>query len=63
DVTDISVPFGKPEDTLAAILKILIDRDMDKIAIVEGNQFIGYFRFADLMKIYFENIFPKNIKS
>ncbi|MGE8710216.1 chloride channel protein [Leptospira interrogans] len=63
DVTDISVPFGKPEDTLAAILKILIDRDMDKIAIVEGNQFIGYFRFTDLMKIYFENIFPKNIKS
>ncbi len=63
DVTDISVPFGKPEDTLAAILKILIDRDMDKIAIVEGNQFIGYFRFAELMKIFFEILFPKILNS
>ncbi|TGL92142.1 chloride channel protein [Leptospira barantonii] len=63
DVTDTSAPFGKPEDSLASLLKILIDQDLDKIAIVEEDQFIGYLRFADLMKIYFENTFPKRVKS
>ncbi|PJZ56223.1 chloride channel protein [Leptospira barantonii] len=63
DVTDTSAPFGKPEDSLASLLKILIDQDLDKIAIVEKDQFIGYLRFADLMKIYFENTFPKSVKS
>ncbi|EMO84072.1 chloride transporter, ClC family [Leptospira santarosai str. AIM] len=63
DVTDVTAPFGKPEDSLAALLRILIDRDLDKIAIVEENRFIGYLRFADLMKIYFENTFPKSAKS
>lgn len=63
DVTDTSAPYGKPEDSLASLLKILIDQDLDKIAIVEENRFIGYLRFADLMKIYFENTFPKSVKS
>lgn len=63
DVTDTSAPYGKPEDSLASLLKILIDQDLDKIAIVDQNRFIGYLRFADLMKIYFENTFPKSVKS
>ncbi|XDD50141.1 chloride channel protein [Leptospira sp. WS92.C1] len=59
DVTDTTAPCGKLDDSLASLLKILIDRDLDKIAIQENGQFLGYLRFADLMKIYFENTFPK----
>ncbi|MDV6237655.1 chloride channel protein [Leptospira ellisii] len=63
DVTDTEAPFGGPEDSLAGLLKSLIDQDLDKIAILEKGTFIGYLRFADLMKIYFENTFPKLSKS
>ncbi|TGM53560.1 chloride channel protein [Leptospira adleri] len=63
DVTDTSASFGKPEDSLASLLRLLIDQDIDKIAILDGGKFIGYLRFADLMKIYFENTFPKSAKS
>ncbi|MBM9498796.1 chloride channel protein [Leptospira sp. 201903071] len=63
DVTDSSAPFGNPEDSLASLLRLLIDQDLDKIAIIDQEHFIGYLRFADLMKIYFENTFPKSSKS
>ncbi|AOP35689.1 chloride channel protein [Leptospira tipperaryensis] len=63
DVTDTSAPFGKLEDSLASVLRLLIDQDLDKIAIIDQGEFLGYLRFADLMKIYFENTFPKSAKS
>ncbi|TGL73678.1 chloride channel protein [Leptospira yasudae] len=63
DVTDTSAPSGTLDDSLASLLKNLIDQDLDKIAIVDEDRFIGYLRFADLMKIYFENTFPKSAKS
>lgn len=63
DVTDTSAPCGTLDDSLASLLKNLIDQDLDKIAIVDEARFIGYLRFADLMKIYFENTFPKSAKS
>ncbi|TGK11240.1 chloride channel protein [Leptospira stimsonii] len=63
DVTDTFAPFGKPEDSLASLLRLLIDHDLDKIAILDREKFMGYLRFADLMKIYFENTFPKSGKS
>ncbi len=54
DVADISIKSISPETSLASTFKTLLDNGMDKIAVEENGEYLGYLRYADIISIYFE---------
>ncbi|PJZ71170.1 chloride channel protein [Leptospira perolatii] len=62
DVVDPTIPSVSLDWTLASVLRCLLERDLDKIAVVQENKYLGYLRYADLMKEYFEVTLPKKMK-
>ncbi|EQA46236.1 chloride transporter, ClC family [Leptospira broomii serovar Hurstbridge str. 5399] len=63
DATDSSVPAGSIDQSLASSLKLLVEFDLDKIAVVQDGKCLGYLRYAELMKVYFETTLPKKNQS
>ncbi|GIX41579.1 MAG: chloride channel protein [Leptospiraceae bacterium] len=53
DVCDIGVPALKLWDHLSDALRIMHEKEIDKVAIVDdSNQLLGYIRFVDIIEIY-----------
>ncbi|WCL50077.1 chloride channel protein [Leptospira sp. GIMC2001] len=51
------VPSVSPNQTLGQALKIIVDYDIDKVAVVDSNSILlGYLRYIDLFKAYHEEI-------
>ncbi|TGK21030.1 chloride channel protein [Leptospira fluminis] len=65
DVADSAVPAASLDQSLASVLKLLLEFDLDKIAVTttEGKEFLGYLRYAELMKVYFEATVPQKNRS
>lgn len=54
--TDPSVRPLHKDDTLAAALKLMLDRELDKAAVVDGERLLGYVRYRDVIEYYFKHI-------
>lgn len=53
DVCDTGIPALKLYDHLSDALRIMHEREIDKVAIVDdSNQLLGYIRFVDIIEIY-----------
>jgi chloride channel protein, CIC family len=51
DATDTTIPPVKKTGSIADILQVIMDREIDKAAIVdEDNKVLGYVRYIDLLK-------------
>lgn len=50
--TDASIPFVSPNDKLTEALNVIMRYDMDKVAVVEQNRFLGYIRSKDIFEAY-----------
>lgn len=56
DVTS-KTPFVVPDDTLGKALKIIIQEDIDKVAILDDtHKVLGYLRYIDLLNAYHNEI-------
>ncbi|MCB1143709.1 MAG: chloride channel protein [Leptospiraceae bacterium] len=57
EVSDTSIPSISVNDSLKTAFHSLLDKDVDKIAVVnEENVVMGYLRIADLFRIYYKYI-------
>ena len=54
------VPAVSQSDTLGKALRILLEYDVDKLAIVEDNRCLGYLRYIDLFNAYQNEVKNKN---
>ena len=52
DASNTSIPAISPDDSLGEALRIVLENEVDKIAIVEDNIALGYIRYNDILKIY-----------
>lgn len=50
------IPSVSLNDTLGDALNIILEYDFDKVAITSNDKLLGYFRFNDIMKIYYQKI-------
>ncbi|MDH4199113.1 MAG: chloride channel protein [Spirochaetia bacterium] len=50
------IPGVTPDNTLGDALNVILEYDMDKVAVIGHGKLLGYFRFNDVMKIYYEKI-------
>ncbi|MCC5814305.1 MAG: chloride channel protein [Leptospira sp.] len=58
-IEDLSemTPSVTPNDSMSKALKIIVENDLDKIAIVDEEQnILGYLRYIDLIKSYYEEL-------
>ncbi|MDF3820993.1 chloride channel protein [Leptospira sp. 96542] len=56
------VPSVSPSDTLGKALRILLEYDVDKLAVVDGNC-LGYLRYIDLFNAYQSEVKVKQRKN
>jgi chloride channel protein, CIC family len=52
ELADKSVPFVVPDDSLRKVLEIIMQFDVDKVAVVEDGKTIGYIRSRDIFEAY-----------
>ena len=52
DLIDYKVPFVTPDNTIADALNIILKFDVDKVAVVDSGQTLGYLRSKDIFKTY-----------
>lgn len=57
------VPSVCTKDTLGKALRILLEYDVDKLAIVEDGKCLGYLRYIDLFNAYQNEVKNKQRKS
>ncbi|MBL8021058.1 MAG: chloride channel protein [Leptospirales bacterium] len=60
--TDTSVDPLTPDDNLSRALKFMLERELDKVPIVEGvqnNKLLGYIRYRDILDYYFHHLAKK----
>lgn len=64
DVTDTSIPAIFPEESLAHALRIIMEKDVDKVAIVNRETMMvdGYIRYHDIFSVYHKHIKVANKK-
>ncbi|HMZ35823.1 MAG TPA: chloride channel protein [Leptospiraceae bacterium] len=53
---DLTVPAVSPRDTLARALRIMSDRELDKVAVVDEGRILGYVRQRDVVGFYFSSV-------
>ncbi|HMX57761.1 MAG TPA: CBS domain-containing protein, partial [Leptospiraceae bacterium] len=53
---DLTVPAVSPRDTLARALRIMSERELDKVAVVDEGRILGYVRQRDVVGFYFSSV-------
>ena len=51
-----NIPSVTLDDTLGDALNVILEYDFDKVAVTSNDKLMGYFRFSDIMKIYYKKI-------
>ncbi|HWY38880.1 MAG TPA: chloride channel protein, partial [Bacteroidia bacterium] len=46
------IPSVSSDQSLSTALNVILDNDIDKVAITEGTRFVGYVRYRDLFEAY-----------
>ena len=54
--TDRSIRSISPEESLAAALRIMVEKELDKIPLSNKGRLLGYIRYRDIIEYYFNNI-------
>ncbi|MDX1960057.1 MAG: chloride channel protein [Leptospiraceae bacterium] len=52
DATNTQIPYVQLTDTVSEAHKIMLQYDIDKIAVVEDEKFLGYIRISDIIRVY-----------
>ena len=53
---DVKIPTVAPESSLGDALKIILENEVDKVAILDNNKVVGYIRHTDVLKLYHTTI-------
>jgi chloride channel protein, CIC family len=56
DVSEKNIPSVHPSDNLGKALKILLEFDVDKVAVEENGKLTGYIRSRDIFNAYLDNV-------
>jgi len=46
------IPAVNSSDNLSKALNIILEHDIDKVAVIEGNKYVGYVRYRDIFEAY-----------
>jgi CIC family chloride channel protein len=46
------VPAVNSDESMSKALNIILEHDIDKVAVIEGDKYVGYVRYRDIFEAY-----------
>lgn len=56
DAADSSIPAVTPDDHLGEALRIIMEHEVDKVAVLQGTTVAGYLRYTDVLNRYYRAV-------
>ena len=60
EITEKNIPSVTTDNTLGDALNIILEYELDKVAVTSEGKLIGYLRFLDILNLYYETVGKQN---